>query len=128
MKPLRKLLAIALLALFGLPFAAPLLADTATSAATLPACCRRDGRHHCVAMMAEADGATGYVRAPRSQCPYCPAQAVAPHLPHFGPTTSQAAFAALASHPAIHAQIASQRRVSQDRARQKRGPPHPLQA
>jgi hypothetical protein len=128
MKPLRKLLAIVLLALFGLPFATPLLAITATSEANLPACCRRDGRHHCMAMMAEAASATRMVRAPRGQCPYCPAQAVAPHLPHFGPATSQAAFASIASHPAVHAQTESQSRISLGRARQKRGPPTSLQA
>ncbi|WP_446742546.1 DUF2946 family protein [Silvibacterium acidisoli] len=124
---MRKLFAIALLALLGLPFAAPLLAATTMSASTLPACCRRDGRHHCMAMMTEAGSATVSVRAPRESCPYCPAQAAVPHLPHFGLAASQAIFASVVNHPSVHAQTASQQRVSQDRARQKRGPPDSLQ-
>ncbi|MGH9596895.1 MAG: hypothetical protein ACRD3K_08875, partial [Edaphobacter sp.] len=70
---MRRLLSIALLAVFGLPFVSPLFALTATSDANLPVCCRRNGRHHC--MMSAEERATlspdtQAFNAPPERCPY----------------------------------------------------------
>jgi hypothetical protein len=124
---LRKLIAFALLALFGLPLITPLLALSATSEANLPACCRRNGKHHCAMSMAEqsrmADSGPRF-QAPPERCPYCPAQIVsASHNNIFAPRIAQAIFAGIVSHAAVIPQVESWHRISRERSRHKRGPP-----
>jgi hypothetical protein len=123
---LRRLLAITLLALLGLPLAQPLFALTAKSDANLPACCRRGGKHHCMENMAERSQSASrdsQFQAPAEKCPYCPASVAVIHGDAFVPPTSQAVFAALIAHPAVVAQTESKLRISRNRSRQKRGPP-----
>jgi hypothetical protein len=64
---MRRVLAIALLLAFASPLVLPLFAATADPQASLPACCRRHGVHHC-------DMATirGMDEAPSLQTPPCP--------------------------------------------------------
>jgi len=50
--PMRRLLAVALLLAFTSPLVLPLFAATVDPEASLPACCRRHGHHHCAMMMA----------------------------------------------------------------------------
>lgn len=129
MGALRKLLAITLLALLGLPLAQPLFALTAKSEANLPACCRRNGKHHCMTGMAErsqSSSRTPQFQAPAEKCPYCPAAVAVIHDSTFVPLTAQAIFAALTAHPATVAQTESKLRISRSRSRQKRGPPASL--
>ena len=126
---LRRLLSIFLLAMFGLPFVSPLLALTAKSESNLPACCRRNGQHHCMMSIGEraplAKHAPLY-QAPVEKCPYCPAAAAMIHGDTFLPPTEQAIFAGLMAHPAVAAQAESKLRISLSRSRQKRGPPPSL--
>jgi hypothetical protein len=71
---MRRVFASLLLVLFGFPPIAPaLLAHTASG---LPACCLRNGKHHCA--MAEGDAPAGMaLRANQPKCPLFPkAQAV----------------------------------------------------
>ena len=125
---MRKLLSILLLAAFGLPFLAPLLAQG--QSANLPICCRRNGEHHCAMSTADRDSlapAAGNDRAwtaPAQHCPYCPASVVTTH-PHDTLASSQRhpGSVAIFSHPAGQPQTESRRRIAQDRSRQKRGPP-----
>jgi hypothetical protein len=49
---MRRLLAVALLLAFTSPLVLPLFAATVDPEASLPACCRRHGHHHCAMMMA----------------------------------------------------------------------------
>jgi hypothetical protein len=49
---MRRLLAALLLLAFASPLVLPLFAATADPEASLPACCRRPGHHHCAMMMA----------------------------------------------------------------------------
>jgi hypothetical protein len=128
MSTLRKLLAIALLALLGQPFVQPLLARNATNEANLPACCRGNGKHHCMMSMAErrqlASRDTQF-KAPSERCPYRQATAVPPlHGRSLLPPAGQAIFAGLSSHPAVAVQTESKLRISRNGARQKRGPPN----
>jgi hypothetical protein len=92
--------------------------------AKLPACCRRDGNHHC-AMMATAVEPASETQA-KSLPPVCPFRSQA-SLVAFGmayvPASSSGYFAGLESHPAIHAQTFAALRVSEMRSHQKRGPP-----
>ena len=127
MSALRKLLAITLLALLGQPFVQPLLAWNATGKASLPACCRRNGKHHCIMSMAERlqlISRDPQFRAPREKCPYRQRSTA---LPIRGRTfispVGQGIFADLTSQRAAVAQTESKFRISRDRSRQKRGPP-----
>lgn len=125
----RRLFAISLLLLFGLPLVSPLLASDAVDA-SLPACCRRAGKHHC-AMSADAGSQPGVaasktgasVSIVAEKCPYAPATPAAFHLTIVAPPVAAATFAGLAGHPAVHAQTEARYRISFDRSRQKRGPP-----
>jgi len=124
---LRKLIAIALLAVFGLPFASSLLALTPKSEANLPACCRRNGKHHCMMSMAERDRMLrpepGF-SAPMEKCPYCPAAMLRlHHSVDFVPPSGSVTHAGMLSHPAGTSQAAWSLRISRDRAHGKRGPP-----
>ena len=123
---MRKLVAILLLAVFGLPLALPLLAQGGIEDAGLPACCRRNGAHHCAMSMAQRSqtpaGAPA-ISAPAERCPYCAQAPATVHPESLTPGTADAIFADLVSHPAVHAQTESRWRIARDRSRQKRGPP-----
>jgi hypothetical protein len=123
---LRRLLSILLLAVFGLPVVSPLFALSTTEATRLPACCRRDGKHHCMASMADRDNLTRrgtQFGAPAEKCPYCPSALAATHKELLALPIGDAVFASLIGHPSGVAETESMRRISPDRSRQKRGPP-----
>ena len=129
MSTLGKLLAITLLALLCQPLVQPFLAWNATDKASLPACCRRNGKHHC--MMSADEGATlssdtQAFDAPPQQCPYYPASIAIVHGDLFALPAAQAVYAGLIAHPAVVAQTESKLRISRARSRQKRGPPSSL--
>lgn len=90
----------------------------------LPACCRRDGKHHC-AMMAVAINGTQeiQIRANTEACPFRSHASSIAHVASYLPVASAVYFGALLSHPAIHAQTRAAFRVSEERTHHKRGPP-----
>ena len=118
----RRALAISLMVLFSLPLVSSLFG---TAEATVPVCCRRDGRHHCAMPFEESEQGSG-AHAVREKCPYTPAAPAVVLLPSFKPSPLAMFFAGIAQHPAISPQTDAQRRISFDRTRQKRGPPAPL--
>ena len=122
---MRRLLAISLALLFGLPLVAPLFALGSDAEANLPACCRRNGAHHCAMTAEQAEAALQgtHVSAPPMRCPAYP-KAVSPSR-HLDLSLDAAAltFAEAVSHPAIRRQTEAWARVALDGARQKRGPP-----
>ena len=123
---LRRLLSILLLAVFGLPAVSPLFGLSTTEATRLPACCRRDGKHHCMASMADRGNLTRrgtQFGAPAEKCPYCPSALAVTHNELLALPIGDAVFASLVGHPSGVAQTGSKRRISRDRSRQKRGPP-----
>ena len=128
-RTLRKILSILLLAVFALPLLSPLLAHGADRDAGLPACCRKNGKHHCMMSMGErnqfAQHGPAFGVLPE-KCPYCPATIIAAPSHDLAVPTAEAIFAALVSHPSGVAQTESKCRISQDRSRQKRGPPTSL--
>jgi hypothetical protein len=71
---MRRLLAIFVLAVMGCSSVAP--AALAASSAATPACCRRDGKHHCQTGMADMPGgstdrdSTPKLRATTPDCPH----------------------------------------------------------
>lgn len=111
---------------FSFPAVAPLFAGTAESEARLPACCRKNGKHHCM-MGAEGSSQLAqaglYLTAPAEKCPYYPKAIKALRSDPYKVPTAEAVFASLMGHPAGTAQTDAKRRISRDRSRLKRGPP-----
>ena len=117
---MRRALALLLLAVFGLPTVAPLLAMGQDIDAHLPACCRRNGAHHCLMNMDQSSKGTAF----SARCPDFPRPTM---------TAPAGTFAALAT-PSLLAftdisilaapqRAETQRRISRERSRHKRGPP-----
>jgi hypothetical protein len=124
---MRRLLAIALLSCFCLPLLTPLLEMTASAEVQshLPACCRRNGAHHCGMTPEQAEALLHgqHFTNIHSQCPLFP-HALASFDHHdLALHSAQAIFAALVSHPTARRQIEAWARVAEAGARHKRGPP-----
>jgi hypothetical protein len=124
----RRLLSTVLLLLFSLPLISPLLALTANSDANLPACCRRNGAHHCTRVTPPADPSAPGINL--STIPqHCPAYPAVITQARHGDLSFHAAsliFAGIVSHPTVKPQTQARARVAFDISRQKRGPPTDL--
>jgi hypothetical protein len=121
---MRRAPAALLLLVFSLPLIAPLLVS-APDESQLPACCRRDGKHHCAMAMAGMTlrNIPSRFTVVSEKCPCCPfvhAQLMLPHV--FFRTAS-----AFTTHAASIAEVVRETeagyRISTDRTRHKRGPP-----
>jgi hypothetical protein len=129
---MRRTLSILMVVVFWMPSLAPLFGATGSDEASVPACCRRHGQHHCT--MSEAERATLQAigaaapefRAPAQKCPYQRQSVRDVQHGRSAVTVRQVVYAALVSHPTGLAQTQSKWRVSRERARQKRGPPMDL--
>jgi hypothetical protein len=125
----RRLLAILIAILVGLPTVTPLFALSMGDDLSRPACCRRDGKHHCMLADMDMSGASSSNRpgfnAPSisERCPYGAKSVPSTSHPDWSLATAQAVFAGVVAHPAVTPQTESKRRISSDRSRQKRGPP-----
>jgi hypothetical protein len=122
---MRRALSSFLILFFGLgPVAATLHAE---DDAGLPACCRRNGAHHCnlsarmVAMMVDSDGKTS-LSAPTA-CPYFPGYNVAPSTTPLALGAQPVSMPALLVQPHTPAAARAAARLSQLRTRAGRGPP-----
>ena len=118
----KTLSAILLTIAMGLPMAAPLFASTENA---LPACCRRDGKHHCMgkSMLQMDSGTSPAISSAQTKCPQFPKMLGVTSHGQLGLSTSTAIFAGIVSHPALSPQTLSNCRVSLLRSHQKRGPP-----
>jgi hypothetical protein len=121
----RRLISITLLLLFSLPLISPVLALAAVSDANLPACCRRNGAHHCMmkTQQTEASGHGPSFSAIPQKCPAYPAMVTSVRHGDLSLSTACLIFAEIVSHPSVKAQTIARSRVALDRSRQKRGPP-----
>ena len=113
---------------FGLPFALPMLAMGQDTKAGLPACCRRNGMHHCMMSMDERGKLVvnhdPQFKTPVEKCSYCPGSVASSQPnPLAAPTLAGTLSGELVSHPTGIAQTDARGRVSRDRSHQKRGPP-----
>jgi hypothetical protein len=122
---MRRILAISLLLLFALPAIAPLLALSPNSDANLPACCRRNGKHHCMMSTetAQALSSSTQAAAQPMKCPLFPHALTTAQHRDLSLHAAALVFAAAVAHPAVHLQTEARARVALDCARQKRGPP-----
>jgi hypothetical protein len=92
----------------------------------LPACCRKDGTHHC-AMGAASSGDGSGALVSRTKCGSFPRYTVAAHTNQLGVASSASfIFAGVVSHPAASSHTEAGFRISYHRSRQKRGPPPSL--
>ncbi|MEO6982327.1 MAG: hypothetical protein ABI072_04345 [Edaphobacter sp.] len=121
---MRRLLAVSLLLLFNLPLISPLFALSTNLESNLPACCRKNGLHHCdmQAQITNAPGKTAISAIP-TRCPAYP-----------NPVTSlnsiSAQTEATAQAPPVPSRATTIRLHNRTRARsvfnsacQQRGPP-----
>jgi hypothetical protein len=91
---------------------------------TLPACCRKAGKHHCVMTHGtRAEDSVPTATNITAKCPCCPLFTAASQVQFCAPAIGQAIFAGAIRHPAVSPQTESNYRISHDRSRQKRGPP-----
>jgi len=128
MATMRRVPAILLVFLFSFPLIGPAL--FVDDDANLPACCRRDGKHHCAMMgmmdrdMAESPSSGPAVAALRTTCPFFPGGGAV--LPHSGAAllaARQAAGVSIGCRFAARVQAEAGHRISFSRSHQKRGPP-----
>jgi hypothetical protein len=120
----RQAWSILLLVVFGTSLIGPAL--FADGDPNLPACCRRDGKHHCAMLdsTGQESPAGPAIQSARMKCPVFPKVGpVSAYSKAFGLGTSEAIFASIVRHPAVQPQIEALYRVSFSRASQKRGPP-----
>jgi hypothetical protein len=122
----RRLLSSVLLLLFSLPLISPVLAIATGSDANLPACCRRNGAHHCMKKMQPEKSSSPSLSATAQCCPAYPAVVTSARHGDLSVPTASLIFAEIVSHPTIKLQIEARARVALDRSRQKRGPPTEL--
>jgi len=116
---MRRILSILLLAAFGLPVIAPALALGESLDTHLPACCRRNGAHHCSMILNTSNAPTI-----SSTCPSFPQPSAT------APTNTSTAIATTPTLQILHLtsltptqRAETQRRLSRERSRHKRGPP-----
>jgi hypothetical protein len=122
----RRVLTFTLLLLFSLPLISPLLALTANSDANLPACCRRNGAHHCTRATHPTDPSTDAginLSAIPQHCPAYPAVVTSARHSDLAFHASSLIFAGIVSHPTVRPQTHARARIALDISRQKRGPP-----
>lgn len=113
---------VLLLVAFSLSLISPLL--LAGQQKELPACCRRDGKHHCAKQMGQSTS-DGVQIAATSTCPLFPAGKVTPAPNQTGatPPTLTGSNVALPVHAAPPAQPAQWQPDGAIRPWQQRGPP-----
>lgn len=99
--------------------------------ASLPACCRRNGEHHCAMSMqgmagatAVADGAVPILKLP-SRCPYYPHHATVRNAPVYALTRSSVGGLVLPVRPYRHAAGRAAPLLNPVRPLAGRGPPAP---
>ena len=125
MVKMRRVPAILLTLVFSFSLIAPALSPHGES--DLPACCRRDGKHHCAMMgrdMAEAPSSGPVADAVHVKCPLFPSGRAL--VPECGPALvapSHAARITLATRTAEKVHTEAGYRISLSRSHHKRGPP-----
>ena len=122
---MRRLLSLALLAVFSLPLILPALALGQDPESNLPVCCRRNGAHHCMMSMQQkaALGQGIQASAPRPRCPAYPA-VIPSSTQNQVPAPAMVAIGTAGVHTsALNSQTETHVRMALGRSHPKRGPP-----
>jgi hypothetical protein len=119
---MRRVASALLLLVFSLPLIAPAFLSTPDDS-QLPACCRRDGKHHCAMSMAMGNIPSRY-RTVSEKCPFSPFAHPQLMVPHAFALHNATAVDRLPGSPeSIIREAETGYRISADRNRHKRGPP-----
>jgi hypothetical protein len=119
---MRRAIAISLMMLFSWTLIAPLFASDAD--ANLPACCRRNGKHHCMMrMMERRSGLQKGFPSVSGKCPCFPVSTCAVYSPIFKPEAGEQFSSEAVRHPAIAPQTEAHNCISSLCSHPKRGPP-----
>jgi hypothetical protein len=122
---MRRTIALSLMMLFSWMLIAPLFAPDAD--ASLPPCCRRSGKHHCMMrMMERRSGQQKGSTCVSEKCPCFPVSTCAAYSSIFKPEAGEQFYADVVRHAAIAPRSEALYRISSLRSHQKRGPPTPL--
>jgi hypothetical protein len=120
----RLFIATCLCAIFVGSLLSPLaLLVKSDSESNLPACCRRDGKHHCATMAAVTEPAGKRFQAAPEACPFRSDTVSTSRIVSFVPRSAAIVFAEVLSHPTAHEQKLAKLRISEIGNRLKRGPP-----
>jgi len=122
-RSVRRLLAITLAILFGLPVVAPLFALGSSAESSLPICCRKDGTHHCTLHLTSAAPQGTAFRNSQPPCPAYPATVVPIRQIQIFLQTAYQLSIQNTVDLAARSQTVSPLRFLLDRSRQERGPP-----
>lgn len=118
---MRRQLAITICLFLVATLAAPLLAVDTSS--RLPACCRRDGSHHCMPGMSIGDSSGKTFSAIAPKCPSFPKATAGPVSHNWAYPPAGVSSTPLFAHADSGPQTEARSRISWSRSRQKRGPP-----
>jgi hypothetical protein len=119
---MRRALALTLLAIFSLMLMAPLCAPDAE--ASLPPCCRRHGKHHCMMQRLLAmSGKPGGPPALQEKCPYWPKGGGAAHVRVYQPEAEPQVFATRVAASVCAAKTELRHDLFFFDSHPKRGPP-----
>jgi hypothetical protein len=119
---MRRAIAISLMMLFSWTLIAPFYARD--SDANLPACCRKNGKHHCaMRTMGKLAGNQRGFSTVAEKCPYCLLSVSSTNSPTYKTEAAGEFYAEFVSHPALALQTEAHFRISSLRSHQKRGPP-----
>ncbi|MEZ2346681.1 hypothetical protein AB6729_06615 [Terriglobus sp. RCC_193] len=121
-----------MLIIFGFSFVPPLLAATG-SESTLPACCRKTAKHHCMAMQDDSDptahASHTELRSRMDHCPCCGVLgSTAVHVDAFASTTFSGNVTPRSTRSGLFPQISIYSLADPVYSHGKRGPPSHLQA
>jgi hypothetical protein len=124
---MRRLTAIAVLFFLLCPWGTPILsALSGHSEDNLPACCRRNGRHHCMMSMAERRQLFDHdrqVAPPVEKCPCAPPGGVAVHNELFAIPASRSILTDFIADSARFARMRALPSIAETDSLHKRGPP-----
>jgi hypothetical protein len=109
-----------LLAVFSFGLIAPAL--DSEPASKLPACCRREGKHHC-ATVSPASSKEVALRDVSQKCPRFPGTKFTARQDNAYTPASTSFYAAFVSHPALYTHLYARYPISSNGSHQKRGPP-----
>ena len=119
----RRFLAISLVVLFCFPLISPLFALTPTSDFHLPACCRRNGTHHCTMPAPDRQSEGIQLSALRQRCPDYPKTIAPVRHEELSPVSASLLLTTIVAHPIGKPQSEFLTRFALDRSRHERGPP-----
>lgn len=120
--PMRRAIAISLMMLFSWTLIAPI--SVPDNQASLPACCRKNGKHHCaMRIMGLLAGSQSGFTTVAEKCPCYPLNAGSTNSPQYQVKPAGTFYAEFVSYPALALQSEALYCISSLRSHQKRGPP-----